>query len=117
MQPDYVSRRLNDILAAIALIFGFTRGMTFAEYSHDSLATSAVERQFITIGEAVNALSHINTAAAYRITDYRGVIEFRNHLAHRYYDVDNIVVWRIVNYYLPVLNREVSELLREFEES
>ena len=118
MEPRDTQRlRLEHILAAAALISEFTQGKTFAEYSHDALATSAVERQFITIGEAVNALSHINLAAASRITDYRGTIEFRNRLTHRYYTVDNVTVWRVVVELLPVLRSEVETLLREREES
>ena len=109
--------RLEHILEAASLISEFAKGMTFAEYSHDALITSAVERQFITIGEAVNALSHVDPASASHITDYRGIIEFRNRLTHRYHNIDNVVVWRIMNRNLPVLRREVSDLLAEYEES
>ena len=117
MQPNDRRQRLNHIIAAAVLISEFTQGETFAEYSRDSMAASAVERQFITIGEAVNALSYIDPASASRITEYRGIVEFRNQLTHRYYTVDNVTVWRIAHEHLPILRREVELLLREFEES
>jgi uncharacterized protein with HEPN domain len=105
--------RLEHILAAMSLISEFTQGKTFTEYSREAMTTSAVERQFITIGEAVNALSHIDPPVSSRIADYRGIIEFRNQLTHRYYTVDNVTVWRVVLEFLPVLRSEVETLLRE----
>ena len=114
MEPSDSRRlRLEHILVATSLISEFTLGKTFAGYSRDALTASAVERQFITIGEAVNALLHIAPAYGSRITDFRRIIEFRNQLTHRYYDVDNATVWRVVLEFLPVLRSEIEMLLRE----
>ena len=114
MEPSDPRRlRLEHILMATTLISEFIQEKTFAGYSNDIMTASAVERQFITIGEAVNALSHVDLSAASRITDYRRIIEFRNQLTHRYYTVDNVTVWRVVLEFLPVLRSEVETLLRE----
>ncbi len=79
------------------------------------MLTSAVERQFIIIGEAVNALSSIDAETISLISGHRSIIEFRNRLAHRYFDVSNETVWIIINNHLPVLRREVAELIEEYE--
>ena len=48
---------------------------------------------------------------AARITDYRRIIDFRNLLSHGYDLVDTTIVWDIVQSDVPVLHREVEELL------
>ena len=47
------------------------------------------------------------------MTDYRRVIAFRNILVHGYAQVDDRLVWDIVETRLPALRREVAALLEE----
>ncbi len=100
---------------AAQLVSQFTEGKSFAEYEQDIMLRSAVERQFIIIGESVNMLSRAEPGAVSRITEYHRIIDFRNHLAHVFFDTDNVVVWNIINYHLPVLRDEVAELIEEYE--
>ena len=100
---------------AARLVSQFIEGKSLAEYERDTMLRSAVERQFIIIGEAVSLLLKAEPKAVYRITNYRRIIDFRNRLAHRFFDTDNIVVWNIITYHLPVLRAEVVELIQEYE--
>lgn len=50
-----------------------------------------------------------------RILGYRTAIDFRNRLAHRYDDIDNAHVWRIIRDTLPPLLAEAEQLLLEAE--
>ena len=75
--------------------------------------SSAVERQFEIIGEAINQLSQIDPHTASRISDYRQIIAFRNILIHGYAQVDDRIVWDLVSDKLPVLQRETKTLLEE----
>ena len=72
---------------------------------------SAVERQFEIIGEALNKLSKIDPACAERISEHQRIIAFRNIVIHRYAELDNRLVWGVVESKLPVLYREVTDLL------
>ena len=72
---------------------------------------SAVERQFAIIGEALNQLSRQNHALAARISDYRRIIDFRNVLVHAYAQIDDQLFWEFVETNLPVLRRQVEELM------
>ncbi len=100
---------------AARLVSQFTEGKSFAEYERDIMLRSAVERQFIIIGESVNLLSKADPEAVSQITNHRRIIDFRNRLAHIFYDTDNGVVWNIITNHLPILHREVRELIREYE--
>lgn len=74
---------------------------------------SAVERQFEIIGEALVQLSRLDEALAARISEYRRIIAFRNILIHGYAQVDDRIVWDILETKLPILRREVRMLLEQ----
>lgn len=107
---------LQLIRYAVDLISEFVGAKTFADYGQDTMLRSAVERQFINIGESVNLLSRADSELASRITDYRRIIDFRNVLTHSFFNVRNETVWDNATNHLPILRAEVTELIREYEE-
>jgi uncharacterized protein with HEPN domain len=74
---------------------------------------SAVERQFEIVGEGVNQLSRIDPDTASRITEFQRIISFRNILIHGYANVDDRVVWGMIEGKLSTLKEDVSALLAE----
>ncbi len=106
-----VRKYLYDVQRAAALLREFTNAKTFADYEHDAMLRAAVEREFEIIGEAVARLARVDEAAAARISDYQRIIAFRNVLIHGYADVDDRLVWNVVETSLPTLAREVADLI------
>lgn len=104
---------LFDIATAARRIMSFTEGKTFQDYQDDAMLRSAVERQFEIIGEALAQLARLDEAVAASITDYRRIIAFRNILVHGYAQIDDLLVWDIVETRLPLLHRQVTSLLSE----
>ena len=104
---------LFDIKQAAGLLTDFTRGKTFADYQGDPLLKSAVERQFEIIGEALARLARLDPETASRISEYRRIIAFRNILIHGYAQIDERLVWGVLEARLPTLAQEVSSLLGE----
>jgi uncharacterized protein with HEPN domain len=102
---------LYDIDRAAALIAQFTARKTFARYLKDPMLRAAVEREFEIIGEALSQLARHHPALVTRISESRRIIAFRNILIHGYADVDDRLVWDVVETKLPVLRREVAALL------
>ena len=104
-------KHLYDVQHAIALLREFTSGKTFADYEREAMLRAAVERKLEIIGEAVAQLAKLDEPAAARISEYPRIIAFRNMLIHSYTDVDDRLVWEVVEAKLPVLNHEVEVLL------
>ena len=105
---------LRYIAEAADRIEQFIGTATFANYCEDALLRSAVERQFIIIGEAVSQIANSYPVIADRITNRQLIVGFRNILVHRYFYVDDSVVWQVVNEDLPLLRDEVATLLAGF---
>ena len=106
---------LYDIQIAVSRIQEFTHNANFEDYQRNVMMRSAVERQSEIIGEAVNRLSDIDADLAYRITERRRIINFRNLLIHGYSVVDDRLVWDVIHTRLPVLAREIAEFINEIE--
>jgi len=73
---------------------------------------AAVERQFEIIGEALRRLLADDPATGARISEHARIIAFRNILAHGYADVDDRIVWGLVESKLNALLAEVDALLK-----
>ena len=112
MRPR-ANKYLRDILDASLLVTQFADGKSFADYKSDILLRSAVERQLTILCEAMAQLSAHDQSLAERITDHDAVIGMRIVLVHRYADLDDRRVWSTITLSLPILIREVADLLEE----
>ena len=81
---------LSDVLMAINLIREFTIDIAdFNIYEKDRKTQSAVERQLVIIGEALNKLRQIESEIV--IENDKQIIGFRNRLVHAYDSIDNSI--------------------------
>ncbi len=83
---------LLDMQQAIELVHVAAHGKTLAEYERDAILRSAVERQFITIGEALTQLLRLIPEPQARISHTRQIIAFRNILVHGYAAIAHDIV-------------------------
>ncbi len=106
---------LSDILESCEAIAAAVHGMDLAAYQSTRLVRSAVEREFIIIGEAIAALARVAPESFAAITRARRIVDFRNQLTHEYPTVDDALVWAIIETDVPVLQRECAGLLKRSE--
>jgi len=102
---------LWDVHEATLRIREFVAGHDFNTYKGTYLVQSAVERQFEIIGEALNQLSKAAPELAAKVPDHKQIIAFRNILIHGYASLDQVIVWRVIQDHLPVLEHAVAALL------
>jgi uncharacterized protein with HEPN domain len=106
-----VKKYLFDVRQACARVVEFTAGKSFGDYTQDPMLKAAVERQFEIVGEALNRLAKLDAGVVAQISDHRRIIAFRNILVHAYAQIDDRVVWGVVETNLPTLIAEVDVLL------
>jgi len=108
---DETRKNLIDILQAAEEIQDFVRGMDFKAYQNKPVIKRAVERDFEIIGEALNRIKYTDNELLEKISEHHRIIGFRNILIHGYDIVDEVIVWQAVTNHLPILIREVKEIL------
>ena len=75
------------------------------------LIKSAVERQFIIIGEALHRINRFDPVMYNHIPHAERIVGFRNILVHGYDIVSDQLVWQIVQFYLSELVDICTQLL------
>lgn len=90
-----------DIVQACNAVQQFLCGLAFSEYLGNLQLKSAVERQLITLGEALTRLSRVDSERAARIPEYRQVMAFRDVLVHGCASLRDEEVWRAIGQSLP----------------
>ena len=106
-----LSAYLQDVLEACKSIEDVMSGVSLEEYRGKRSGRSAVEREFIIIGEALRRVRALDERLFSSISNSRAIVDFRNLLAHDYGAVDDDAVFGLVYSDLIVLKAEVSELL------
>lgn len=102
---------LFDILGSVTEIESYyvDTPKTFEVYQNDLRTKRAVERNIEIIGEAMNRILKLDSEII--ISNSRKIVDVRNRIIHGYDSVSDDVIWGIVIRNLPVLKKEVEELL------
>lgn len=109
---DETKKRLMDIAEAISNIDYHLGGKrNFNEFVENITIRRAIEREFEIIGEATNKILKENSA--FPLIAAKKIISLRNRVIHAYDTVDETIIWKIIQKDLPILEKEVNELLSE----
>jgi len=103
---------LYDIQASILKIESYVgEPKVFENFNNSSMLRDAVERNLEIIGEAMNRLLKIQPDV--QLSYSRRIVDTRNKIIHGYDEIEPVNIWTIVINYLPLLKKEVIELLEK----
>ncbi len=101
---------LADIEKTITLIDIHLEGRRdFAQYAANITKRHAVERALAIIGEATAKLLKFNPDI--QLSYARTIVDLRNRVIHSYDTVDDTLIWKVIIKDIPVLLKEVQQLL------
>jgi uncharacterized protein with HEPN domain len=101
---------LLDIVLAAERAIGYTRDLSFEQFSSSNLVQDAVIRVLAIVGEAATRVSP-ETKAAHPDIPWAKMTGARNRIVHEYDAIDLAVVWGIVRKELPALVERIRPLL------
>jgi uncharacterized protein with HEPN domain len=104
-------KRLQDIADACAAVGQFATGKDFSIYQADEMFRSAVERKLEIIGEAFAKLEAAEPAVTEQFPELRKIVGLCNRIIHGYDNVDEELIWDVVQNKLPALQQQVEMLL------
>jgi uncharacterized protein with HEPN domain len=110
-------KRLLDVVNACEAIAEFIAGKDFSAYEKNRLLRSAVERQFEIIGEALNKAGALEASLTAQIPEFHRIVGLRNRLIHGYDNVDDEILWDVVQSKLAPLKERIDDVLREAKAS
>ncbi|WP_081868474.1 HepT-like ribonuclease domain-containing protein [Flavimarina sp. Hel_I_48] len=91
----------------------FIRAITqFDDFSRDIKTIKSVERNLKIIGKASNKILKEDQNIAEKISQIRNIIDTRCRISHGYEFVSYDILWNIIHNDIPLLKKEVSELLK-----
>lgn len=106
-----LAKRLFDAHSAALKIEAITRGMDFADYESVEVIRLAVERLLEIVGEALSVPLRIDPDLRERFPDMLRAVELRNRIIHGYDDINDVVIWDILQTNLPPLIDQLETLL------
>ena len=104
--------RLEHIVQAIERIKRYTLGKRFDDLVKDDMMYYAVVKNIEIIGEAANLLTN-EFKSEHPDTQWKLITGMRNYIVHEYFQVDNTVIWDVIQNDLPNLETHIKDYLQD----
>lgn len=103
---------IDHIQECIQKILKYTEDIDQDEFLANTMISDAVIRNLEIIGEAVKKISE-DFKMTYQTVEWKKIAGMRDKLIHDYIGVDLWAVWVVVTENIPVLNTQISEILKK----
>ena len=104
---------LEDIKSSIAKIENYIKGLSFEEFTKNTLVLDAVVRNLTIIGEAARNIPEEIKLKNPGIA-WTEAINMRNKITHEYFGVDEDILWKTIKEDLPPLKKQISKILKRY---
>lgn len=111
-EPLKDKERLNHIIEAIDRITRYTSGKTHSDIVADDMMYYAVVKNIEIIGEAANMLTS-QFIEIHSETQWKRIRGMRNYIVHEYFQIDDSVVWSVIQNDLQPLRQQVERYIAE----
>lgn len=106
--------RLQHVVDSIEEIKTYLKDVEFEDFREHSMMKNACIRQLEIIGEACGKVSKEIREENPQIA-WKSIVGVRNILIHKYFGVDDKVVWDILQGDLPILEPQIRKILEKID--
>lgn len=101
---------LRHIVAEADYLMGRSSGLSPEAFEADETLRRAFARSLEIIGEAAKKIPD-DFRARHSHVEWRAMTGMRDRLIHAYFGVDYLLVWDVVVHKIPLLRRQIAEIL------
>ena len=101
---------LQDMYTAMTRILEYTEGVSYYDFTSNTQMRDAVIRNFEIMGESVKHIP-FGFQKKYRSIPWQRMFDLRNFIVHEYFDVDDEILWEIINVDLAGNKRDLGRIL------
>ena len=105
---------IEDMLEFGEKVLSYTDGLNEAAFLADSLTYEATLLNILLIGEAARHIPH-DVREAYLDIPWNAIIGTRNRVIHGYRQVDQAILWSIIQDAIPALIPQLQKLLEDVQ--
>jgi len=105
---------IKHIRDAIDLILDYTKELNKTSFSSKEVVQDAVIRRIQVIGEAVKNVSTI-FREKYTEIPWKKISGMRDKIIHGYFNVDIDIVWKVIVKDIPILKKNIEEIIKKEE--
>ena len=116
MSKRYWKLRVEDIIICTERINIYVDNMNYEDFTSDQKTIDAVVRNLEIIGEASKNIP-TEIIRKFDNINWEGIIGLRNRIAHVYFGLDLKIIWRITQDEVPILQKQMTEILSSSAES
>lgn len=99
---------LSDMAMAMEHILQYTQGVSYHDFTQNTMLRDAVIRNFEIIGESVKHVP-FSFQKKYKHVPWYHMFSMRNFIVHEYFDVDDEILWNIIQ---TDLHRNLEDIKR-----
>ena len=105
---------LQDIQDACTRIGQYVDGVSYEDFTGNTMMKEAVERNIEIIGEACNKIP-TDFLDKHTEVEWHKAIGMRNRLIHGYFSVDIPLLWNTATAVIPEFKKQISKLIEQQE--
>ncbi len=103
---------LHDMVEAMDRILFYTENKSYAEFVDNTMLRDAVIRNFEILGESIKHIP-FKFQRQYKQVPWQHMNAMRNFIVHEYFDVDDEILWEIIQHDLKDNRDSVKEIIQE----